>query len=35
MGYGYQQVPRTLEAIKKLAEVVIDVRPDITHDSKG
>jgi len=30
MGYGYQQVPRTLEAIKKLARIVIDVRPDIT-----
>ena len=30
IGYGYQQVPRNLEAIKKLAEVVIDVQPDIT-----
>lgn len=30
LGYGYQQVPRDLSAIKKLAEVVIDVRPDIT-----
>ena len=30
IGYGYQQVPRTLEAIKKLAEVVIDVQPDLT-----
>ena len=30
MGYGYQQVPRTLEAIKELARIVIDVRPDIT-----
>ena len=30
LGYGYQQVPRDNSAIKKLAEVVIDVRPDIT-----
>jgi len=30
IGYGYQQVPNDLEAIKKLAEVVIDVQPDIT-----
>lgn len=30
IGYGYQQVPRNLEAIKKLAEVVLDVQPDLT-----
>ncbi|MEW6357641.1 MAG: PIG-L deacetylase family protein [Planctomycetota bacterium] len=30
LGYGYQAVPRDLDAIKRLAEVVLDVRPDIT-----
>ncbi len=30
LGYPYQQVPRTLDAIKKLAEIVVDVRPDVT-----
>jgi len=30
LGYGYQQVPRTLDAIKKIAEVAIDVQPDLT-----
>ena len=30
IGYGYQQVPRNLEAIRKLAEVVLDVQPDLT-----
>jgi len=30
LGYGYQQVPRDIPTIKKLAEVVIDVRPDLT-----
>jgi len=28
--YGYQQIPRDQEAIKRLAREVIDVRPDIT-----
>ena len=30
LGYGYQAVPRDLEAIKRIAEVVLDVRPDVT-----
>jgi len=30
IGYGYQRVPRDISAIRKLAEVVIDVRPDVT-----
>jgi len=30
IGYGYQAVPRDIEAIKKLAEIVLDVRPDLT-----
>ena len=30
LGYGYQAVPRDLEAIKKIAEIVLDVQPDVT-----
>jgi hypothetical protein len=30
LGYGYQAIPDDLDAIKKLAEVVLDVRPDLT-----
>ena len=30
LGYPYQQVPTDIDAIRKVAEVVIDVRPDIT-----
>ena len=30
LGYAYQQVPCSPDAIKKLAKVVIDVRPDLT-----
>lgn len=30
VGYGYQAVPMDIEATKRLAEVVLDVRPDLT-----
>ena len=30
LGYGYQSVPLDLEAIRKIAEIIIDVKPDIT-----
>ena len=30
LGYGYQSVPFDLEAIRKIAEIIIDVKPDIT-----
>jgi LmbE family N-acetylglucosaminyl deacetylase len=34
LDYGYQQVPFDVEAMRRVAEVVVDVRPDITlmHD---
>lgn len=33
LGYGYQSVPNNLESIRKIAEVVMDVKPDLvlTH----
>lgn len=30
LNYGYQQVTENLETLKKIAEVVVDVKPDIT-----
>ena len=29
IGYGYQNVPNNLEAIRKIAEVIVDVKPNI------
>lgn len=30
LGYGYQAVPENLETIKKLAEIIVEIKPDIT-----